>query len=369
MLMPGRFGTSTQAADPSPLMTDLRARDLGGGSGGVRPALRTIAAVVLALLVTAIPILVSGRSPVAAYSSLANGAFGSMDRLTFALNKSTPYMLIAAGTALCFRAGIISIGGEGQVAVGALTTSWLALNAGGPSWWVIPLALGGGLAAGAAWAGIAAVIRLWRGVHEVLSTLLLNFIGLLLVSAALSGPMADVGAGFPQSPEFDERLWLPKLVAGSDLHIGLILALVVAATSQILLWRTRFGFQLRLAGSSRSAADYAGVSFAGHLIAVMLVSGGVAGLAGGIEVLGVHYRLIEGFSQGFGFTAVAVALLGAADPLAVVPAALFFGFLQAGAVSMQRETGVPSSLIFVLQGLSIIFALCALAMSRHGRQR
>jgi len=347
---------------------NLRLLDYIGKSTGIRSAVRAIVAVLLAFLVTSIPIILSGKSPLAAYGSLLNGAFGSVDHIAFALNKSTPYILIAVGVALCFRAGIINIGGEGQVAVGALATSWVALNASGPTFVVMSLSLVGGVAAGAAWAGLAAVIRLARGVHEVLSTLLLNFIGVLVVSAALNGAMGEPGSGFPQSPMFDERLSLPKLMAGSDLHVGLVIALIVAVMAQILLWRSRFGFALRLLGGSRSAADYAGVSFAGGVVAVMLLSGGLAGLAGAVEVLGVHYRLIEGFSQGFGFTAVAVALLGAADPLAVIPAALFFGFLQAGALAMQREVGVPSSLVFVIQGLSVVFALCAMGLDR-GRRR
>lgn len=367
MLTPASLSTSHHGAGAYATW-NIRLRDLISGSTGIRAALRAIAAVLLALLVTSVLILLAGKSPFAAYWSLAEGAFGSLDRVTFALNKSTPYILIAVGVALCFRAGIINIGGDGQVAVGALAASWLALNTTGPSLFVIALALGGGMAAGAVWAGIAAAIRLSRGVHEVLSTLLLNFVGLLLVSAALNGPLADPGAGFPQSPQFDERVCLPKLLAGSDLHAGLIIALLVAVASHVLLWHTRFGFQLRLAGGSRSAADYAGVSFGANVIAAMLLSGGLAGLAGGIEVLGVHYRLIEGFSQGFGFTAVAVALLGAANPLSVIPAALFFGFLQAGALSMQREVGVPSSIIYGIEGFSIIFALCAMAMGRTGRR-
>jgi general nucleoside transport system permease protein len=363
MLLPDGIGQSRQETKQDATW-NIRVRDSIGDSAGIRSTLRGIVAVLLAFLVTSIPILLSGKSPLAAYWSLIDGAFGSLDHIAFALNKSTPYILIAVGVALCFRAGIINIGGEGQVAVGGLAASWVALNVIGQPFLVMILALSGGVAAGAAWAGLAAAIRLARGVHEVLSTLLLNFIGVLLVSAALNGAMGEPGAGFPQSPAFDDRVCLPRLFAGSDLHVGLVIALAVAIMAQVLLWRTRFGFKLRLLGGSRSAADYAGVSFAAGVMAVMLLSGGLAGLAGGIEVLGVHYRLIEGFSQGFGFTAVAVALLAAADPLAVVPAALFFGFLQAGALAMQREVGVPSSLVFVIQGLSIVFTLCAMGLDR-----
>jgi general nucleoside transport system permease protein len=367
MLFPDSMDPSWQVAQPR-AGWNVRMRDSITNSGALRSALRAIVALLLAFLVTSVLILMSGKSPLAAYASLLNGAFGSSDRIAFALNKSTPYILTAVGIALCFRAGIVNIGGEGQIAIGALATSWVALKVPGPPFLVVFLALLGGVAAGAAWAGLAAAIRLARGVHEVLSTLLLNFVGILIVSAALNGPMGDPGAGFPQSAEFNDRLWLPKLFPGSDLHVGLVIALFAAVVAQVVLWRTRFGFRLRLLGGSRSAADYAGVSFVAGVVAVMLVSGGLAGLAGAIEVLGVHYRLIEGFSEGFGFTAVAVALLGAADPLAVIPAALFFGFLQAGALAMQREVGVPSSLVFVIQGFSIVFALCAMTLDRRQRR-
>jgi simple sugar transport system permease protein len=339
-----------------------------GSGGGIRSH-RAIMAVLLAFAVTAVPILISGKNPLIAYWALVNGAFGSLDHIAFALNKSTPYILSAVGIALCFRAKIINIGGEGQIAVGGLAASWVALHCAAlPSVVVIVSALLAGALAGGLWAAIAAVLRLTRGVHEVLSTLLLNFVGVLLVSEALNGSMGEAGAGFPQSPMFDDSACLPALLPGTDLHIGLVIAIAIAVAAQFLLWRTSFGFRLRLLGGSRAAAAYAGVSFVSGVIGVMVLSGGLAGLAGGIEVLGVHYRLIEGFSQGFGFTAVAVALLAAASPVAVIPAALFFGFLQAGALAMQREVGVPSSLVYVIQGLSIVFVLCAMGLDGR-RQR
>src|SRR5579871_4857538 len=251
MLLPDSVGQSGQVAAPYATW-NVRVRDHIGDSAGIRSALRAIIAVLLAFLVTSIPILLSGKSPLTAYWSLINGAFGSPDHIAFALNKSTPYVLIAVGVALCFRAGIINIGGEGQVAIGALAASWVALNATAPPFLVMILALFGGVATGAAWAGLAAAIRLARGVHEVLSTLLLNFIGVLVVSAALNGPMGEPGAGFPQSPLFDDRVCFPKLFAGTELHVGLIIALIVAVSAQVLLWRTRFGFRLRLLGGSRS---------------------------------------------------------------------------------------------------------------------
>ena len=216
-------------------------------AGGLYSAGRAVVAVLLAFAATAILILIAGKNPITAYWALLDGAFGSFDHITFALNKSTPYILTAVGVALCFRAQIINIGGEGQIAVGGLATSWVALNyANLPPVSAIALALAAGIAAGALWALIAVAIRLWRGVHEVLSTLLLNFVGVLLVSEALNGSMGEVGAGFPQSPMFDDAVCLPTLFTGSDLHVGLGIALVVAFAAQFLLWRTRFGFRLRL---------------------------------------------------------------------------------------------------------------------------
>jgi general nucleoside transport system permease protein len=334
-----------------------------------RRILWSVLAVSLSFVVAAVPIILSGKSPLLAYWALLRGACGSIDSIAFALNKSTPYILAGVGVALCFRARVINIGGEGQIAVGGIAASWIALNAPGlPGGLLVPLALLGGACAGAVWAAIAAVMRLVRGVHEVLGTLLLNFVGLLLVSEVLNGPMGEVGAGFPQSPLFPEQAWLPPLLPGTDLHIGVLLALFAVFICHFVFWHTPFGFRLRVLGSTDTAAAYAGVSVARSFLSVMLIAGGLAGVAGAVEVLGIHYRLIQGFSIGFGFNAVAIALLASLNPIAVLPAGLFFGFLETGALAMQREIGVPSSLVFVIQGLTMVFVLCALGISIR-RQR
>ena len=328
-----------------------------------RAVLPPALAVVLAFAVAALPIVISGKNPLVAYWALLRGAFGSADAIAFALNKSTPYILAGVGVAMCFRSRVINIGGEGQIAIGGIAASWMALNFPYlPSLVLIVAALFASAIAGAAWAGIAAIIRLKRGVHEVLGTLMLNFVGTLFVSEVLHGPMGEVGAGFPQSPLFAQVAWLPSLFPGTNLHAGIAVAVVAVVLCHVLLWHTPFGFRLRVLGSSHTAAAYAGVSFAGVVLEVMLIAGGLAGIAGGIEVLGVHYRLIQGFSQGFGFNAVAIALLAGLNPIAVLPAGLFFGFLEAGALAMQREIGVPSSLVFVIQGLTMVFVLCAMGI-------
>lgn len=345
---------------------DVIGRLLHADLGALRTFLLTCVAVLLALVVTAVLLWISGVSPLAAFGALFRGAVGSWDRVAFALNRSTPYIIAGVGVALCFRAHLFNIGAEGQIVIGGLAASWVALNLDTwPGAIVILLSILAAAAAGAAWSLIAAVIRLKRGVHEVLSTLLLNFVGILLVSEALHGEMGEPGAGFPQSPMFQNSTWLAKLMPGTDMHIGIVVAAIMAVAAHLLLWRTTLGFRLRVLGASSTAAAYAGISFARCTLAVMAMAGALAGMAGSIEVLGMHYRLIEGFSAGFGFNAVAVALLASTNPLAVLPAGLFVGFLEAGALAMQREVGVPSSLVFVIQGVTMTFVLCAIGIGMH----
>jgi ABC-type uncharacterized transport system permease subunit len=334
------------------------------GAGGPGRALGwPLLAVLLSLGLTALLILAAGKNPLLAYAALARGAAGSWDRVGVGLNKATPYVLTGVGVALCFRARVINIGGEGQIALGGLAATWMALALPEAPALALPLrALAAGAVAGAAWAALAAVIRLTRNVHEVLVTLLMNFVGVLIVSEALQGPLGETGAGFPQSPLLARAAWLPRL-RGSDLHAGIVVAVLVAAAGHALLWRAPFGFRLRVLGASLPAAAYAGISAPRTLFTVMSMAGALAGLAGGIEVLGVHYRLIDGFSAGFGFNAVAIALLGGLDPLAVLPAGLFFGFLETGALAMQRAVGVPSSLVSVIQGLTMVFILSAMGLA------
>ena len=343
-----------------PIAVPQQARRIGFRlQPGDQLVVRILLAVVLSMLCAGVLIAISGHDPIAAFIALWTGAVGSPHQLGAALNRTTPYLLAGAGVAMCFRAGIINIGAEGQIAVGGMGTAAVALA------WPSDLsvvaavvALLGGAGAGAIWAGLATAIHLGRRVHEVLATLLLNFVALLLVQQVLAGPLGEFGAGFLQSPLLPRATWLPRIPQFSA-HIGFLIAIVAAAALSFTLWRTRFGFALRVAGNSRPAATYAGFSLPLLTWSVMLLAGALAGLAGGIEVLGLHRRLIEGFSLGFGFKAVTVALLGALEPLAIVPAALFVGLLEAGSLSMQRQIGVPSALVVVIEGLTMLFFLAA----------
>ena len=320
---------------------------------------RILLAVFLSMLCAGVLVAISGHNPVAAFAAMVHGALGSPHQIGVVLNRTTPYLLAGVGVAMCFRAGIINIGAEGQIALGGVGTAAVALSWPSEMSALAAVAsLVGGAIAGAAWAAVATAIHLGRRVHEVLTTLLLNFVALLLVQQLLAGPLGQFGAGFLQSPLLPRAAWLFR-IPGLDAHVGFAIALVVATVFSIILWRTRFGFAVRVAGRSRPAARYAGFSLPILTWSVMLLAGALAGLAGGIQVLGLDHRLIEGFSLGFGFKAVTVALLGVLEPLAVVPASLFVGLLEAGALSMQRQIGVPSALVVVIEGLTMLFVLAA----------
>ncbi|MET0748979.1 MAG: ABC transporter permease [Rhizobium sp.] len=320
---------------------------------------RILIAIGLSLAGAAILVALAGHSPLEAFVAMFFGAFGSPHQIGVALNRASPYLFAGTGLALCFRAGIINMGSDGQIAMGGIgAASTVAFWPGEPTMLTAIVALIGAAACGAAWAGLATAIHLGRRVHEVLVTLLLNFVAFLLVQQVLSGALGQRGAGFLQSPAFPRAVWLWR-VPLFDFHIGIVLACLSACGLSFLLWKTPFGFALRVAGKSRLATAYAGFSVPAMTWSVMLIAGGLAGVAGGTEVLGLHHRLIEGFSTGFGFKAVTVALLGALEPAAVIPAALFIGLLETGSLAMQRQIGVPSALVVVIEAMTMLFILTA----------
>lgn len=220
-------------------------------------------------------------------------------------------------------------------------------------------AIGGGL-----WAGIAGILRARLGVNEILSTVMLNYIAAQFYTFFLRGPMIDpgeleTGSGTPQSMRLPESAILSHLIPGTRLHTGLILALVLCVCVYFFLWHTTFGFRLRAAGAEAKAARYAGINVPGSLVMAMVLSGSFAGIAGAVEVTGVHHRAIENITSGYGFAGIVVALFGALHPAGIVPAAVFFGLLLVGSDMTQRSAGVPANMILVLQGVIILCIVSA----------
>ncbi|MGH7590482.1 MAG: ABC transporter permease, partial [Gemmatimonadales bacterium] len=303
----------------------------------------------------------SGHSPAVALGAMWNGAFGSQYAImSSTLLRSIPLIIVGLGIALAFRAGALNIGGEGQFYAGAIAATAVGVHLQG---WPMPIALGVvlGLAtlAGAAWAVIPAWLRVRYGVMEAISTLLLNFVALALVSWAVTGPLQEARRAYPESDPVALSARLP-LLFGTRLHAGIIVALMLAIGLAVIFARTRFGFALKAAGAGPKAAALIGRVDVDRVVAsALLGSGGLAVLAGGIEVAGVSYALFQNLSPGYGFTAIAVALLARLDPLGVVVAGVLFGALESGAAAMQRDAGVPSVAVYVVEAVVIIVVLLA----------
>jgi len=323
----------------------------------LRAWLSPLAAAALALAAAGALLALLGASPTLALGALASGAFGDSLALENTLVRMGPLLLVGLGVALSFRCGIWNIGGEGQLYVGALAATALVTRAPGAGAWSLPLAIAVGAAAGALWAGIAAALRVGRGVSEVLSTILLNFIAVLLVAYAVHGPLQEASGAYPQSDAFPDLARLALLPGMRRVHLGLLLALALPFALWLLLFRSSAGLRLRAVGLAPEAARYAHVSPERETVRVLLLSGALAGLAGALEVAGVTGRLFENLASGYGFTAVAVALLARLHALGVVPAAFFFAALAAGSGAMQRVAAVPSVAVQVIEALVIFFSV------------
>jgi general nucleoside transport system permease protein len=329
-----------------------------------------VAAVVLAAAAAAagagaLVLVAIGKSPWLTYGVILTGPLQDLFGATEILVRAVPLTLVALGIAISFRSGILNIGAEGQIMMGVLAAASVALACPGlPHAALLPLCLAAGATGGALWAGIAGVLRTKLGVNEILSTVMLNYIAAQVYTLLLRGPMIDpdevmTGSGTPQSMRLARAAWLDRLVPGTRLHTGALLALALAVLVWLLLWRTTLGYRMRAAGAGAKAARYAGIRVERSLLAAMLFAGGFAGLAGAVEVLGVHHRAIEGISSGYGFAGIVVALFGALHPAGIVPAAAFFGLLLVGADMTQRSAGVPANMILVLQGVIILAIVSA----------
>jgi simple sugar transport system permease protein len=300
-----------------------------------------------------------GASPVTALSAWLRGAVGSAAGLTDSLLEATPLLLTGLGVALAFRCHLWNIGAEGQLLVGSLAAVCVG-HAGvhWPAWLLLPAVLAAGMMSGAVWAVLAAGMRVYRGVPEVIATIMLNFLGLYLVSWAVTGPLKEPGQDIPRTSLLPESAWLP-LLGGGGLHAGLLLGLAAVVVVGFLLFYTVPGFRIRAVGLNSEAAAAAGLPVRQTLMLGFALSGALAGLAGAVQLAGVTHRVYSGSSPGTGYTAIAVALVGRLHPLGVLLAALFFGALVAGSNEMQRTAGVSSVIASVMQAVVLLLLISA----------
>ena len=313
-----------------------------------------LAAAAVAVLLLALSGAAFGHSPADLLGLLATGSVGSRFAFEGTLLKSVPLLLTGLSVAVAFRAGVWNIGAEGQFIVGALA-GLLA------SRWGVAASLLAAMLAGAAWASIATAMRLWRNAPEVLTTILLNFTAIHLLGWSVNGPLRERAAQYPQSDPAGAAL---PLLAG-EVHAGVLIALAASVALWWLIHRTKEGLRLRATGYNTNAARWAGINVRAQLARAMAISGAVAGLAGGIELLGVTHRLFERFASGYGYSGIAVALLAQLHPLATILSALFFGALVTGAGELQRTANVSAAVAVFGQAVVIL----TLIAFDHARRR
>lgn len=375
--------------------------------GRLLDAFLPVIAVIGALIVGAVILLLLDKNPLEAYQAMFVGAFGNKNGLADTLVKSVPLLLVGLGIAIAFRGGVINIGAEGQLIVGALLTTYLGVTLGEkiPAFLVILICLAGGTLMGGIWGAIPGYLKARLGVNEILSTIMMNQIAIQVGFFLLRGPMIDpaeleAGTNIPHSARLSKTLDLPRFTdiakalgftetsksleltgAGKEiygllaeptrLHTGLILAVIVAVLVYIFLWRTTIGYRIRAVGLNPHASRYAGVNVPRYMVLSMGLSGAFAGLAGAVEILGLHHRMFEplAVSAGYGFSGIVAALFGKLHPLGIIPSSILFGGLLVGGDKMQRAMQVPQVLVTTMLGLVVLFVVSSDIWSRRRANR
>jgi len=317
-------------------------------------------AVILAFLIGGAIIAALGASPVDSVKYLIQGAFGSKTNIGSTLVKVTP--LIFTGLCACFayRCGVFNLGGEGQFIMGAITATWVAVGWGLEG--ALPCIVGVllGAVVGGIWGAIPGLLKIKRGLNEMIVSIMLNYVATLFMGWVYTELLRD--GSVPQTFPVPEATKLARLADGMRATWGLVIAVVLALMLYYFLFYTSKGFQLRAVGLNPTASRYQGFNIKRYILVSFIVSGAIAGMGGAVELLGTQFRLMSGFASGFGFDGVAIALIAQLNPLATVFVAYFFAVLRTGATTMQVGSGVPTSVIDIIQALVIVFAVAGMAL-------
>jgi len=314
--------------------------------------------VVAVFAVTVLLLLLIGVDLAQAFRGFFYGLFGNTFQIGEIFVKSTPLLLAGLGCSIGFHCGFINLGAEGQLYIGALASSVVAIFLGDlPPAILIPLMFAAGFIAGGIWAFIPGIMKAKYGLSEVIMSIMFNYIAIQLIALSIRTWIKDPDYPFPMSSLFAENACLPLLIPHTRLHVGFVMALVFAALVYLFLWKTARGFQIRACGCNPRASFCVGVNVNRNIILSSLLSGGFAGIAGFVEVAGVQHRLIDGLSSNYGYLAIMVALLGNNHPAGVVVTAVLLGALDIGGLAMQRQAGVPTSLTTVILGIIIVVFL------------
>jgi len=316
-----------------------------------------IVSIFLAFLFGSIVILLIGENPLSTYKLMFGGAFGSLANITNTFNKVTTLTLTGLSYAFAFRCGMVNIGAEGQLYIGALCSSIVVLRVPGPAPLVILLALLAGFLGGGLFGLLIGFLKVTFGANEVITTVMLNYVAQYLVLWAISGPIKDPNSLTAQTAVFEESYWLPSIFPGTKIQCGILLMVASLIFFGIFLWKMVAGFEMQVVGQNSSAAAYAGVNVKKNRLLSMFLAGGFGGLAGAIEVLGVQHRLLKGVSSNYGFDGIAVALLGNNTPIGMFLSGILIGAMKSGGNNVQMFSKVPSSVVDLIRALMIVFVL------------
>lgn len=319
----------------------------------LRLALQTAAVILLAVLL----VLVAGGSPLEAGYFFVYGIFGSLNGFAEIMVKATPLIFVGLGVSVAFSTGFFNIGGEGQLYMGALVSAMITLWLPVPGLVRVLLAIVASFLAGGFWAFIPAYLKNRMGISETVNTIMFNYIAITILGIAVRGFLQDPSGNLPQSARIPAENALPLLLPPTRLHLGFFIAVACAFILWFIMRRTTLGYELRISGSNRRGAACAGIPVQRSLLLAAVISGGLAGMAGMSELLGVQRRLLENLSGGNGYTAILVALLARNHPLAVVGVSIGFAALQVGANTMQRQMGIPASIVSILTGFIVVMIL------------
>ncbi|SMO46310.1 ABC transporter permease [Propioniciclava tarda] len=310
-----------------------------------------VLALVVAFTIGGILISLQGVNPFLAYKSLFSSAWFTSDGLLRTLQKTTPLILTGLAVAIPLKIGLFNIGAQGQLILGGLMTAWIGYSLNLPGILLIPLSILGGIFFGALWAWVAGILKAKRNVHEVISTIMLNSIAAGLVDFFISGPMKEPDQSIPRTPQIHSGAMLPNL---GFIPIGFPVAIALAIAVWWMLKRTVLGFQFITVGENSHAARYAGIDIAKTIMLGMVLAGGLAGLGGAIETMGVTHRYESGFNAGLGFDGITIALLARGNPLGTIPAAILVATLRAGAASLQFDTGIQPEVVDMLLAITLL---------------
>ena len=314
-----------------------------------------VVAILLAFLVGAVVLLVTGYSPLDAYGAMLSGAFGDIFGIGQTFTQATPIIFTALAFLFAYKCGLFNIGAEGQFLVGAFAAALVGISFNGLPFFIhVPMALLAGVAAGAFWGFIPAVLKARLGAHEVITTMMLSYVALYVTGYMVNYPFKAPG-WVAQTILISPSAELPRILQPTQLSASIFLAVLLAGVTDYILRKTIIGYEVRAIGLNPSAAESGGISIKKGIVLALTMSGAMAGLGGAGEILGVHRRFIEGFSPGYGWDGLAVALVGGLNPAGILLASVLFGALRSGGMTMTRTTHVPLDIATILQALVILF--------------